>query len=176
MVVCCACRGDYQPEHQTKKLTPQASYHIYLLILLWGKWLWLRGTYSNLKGTCKHKQMVCCAVLSWCKRCTVMLLKLQWSIWRFPSSFNYCHQHQCHLQHHWGTFARCYVMMRISGMMHMTVRPDSQRVSSKRCPIGQVFPGFATSHFIHAQHSNIRTTVASPPHFDHEKEQYQCAA
>ena len=106
-----------------KILTPQASY---LLLLLWGKWLWLLGTCSNLEGTCKHKQMMSCAVLSWCKRCTVMLLKLQWSIWAFKSSFNDCHQHQCHLQHHAHIGIGAHLQDVTSWCTSMALLPDSE--------------------------------------------------
>ena len=93
-----------------KILTPQASY---LLLLLWGKWLWLFGTCSNLEGTCKHKQMMCCAVLSWCKYSRVAettMVNLAYD----------CHQYQCHLQHHAHIGAHLqdvtYIMMHIYGI------------------------------------------------------------
>ena len=53
----------------------------------------LLGTCSNLEGTCKHKQMMRCAVLSWCKysfAAETTMVNLAYD----------CHQYQCHLQHH----------------------------------------------------------------------------
>ena len=164
-----------------KILTPQASY---LLLLLWGKWLWIFGTCSfgasgseflvlapTWKGPASTNKW--CAVLCCLGASTVVLLKLQWSIWHMiATSINVI----CNIMHILGHI--CKMLHHDAHLWHCcwTVRPDSQTKSSKRFPIGQSFPGFSISHFIHAQQSNILTVLASPPHLPHEKEQYQCPA
>ena len=146
-------------------------HNLLLLLLLWGKWLWLSHFLvlaPTWKGPASTNKW--CAVLFCLGASTAVLLKLQWSIWRMIAtsinvSCNSMHIYGAHLHHDAHLWHCCW-----------TVRPDSQRVSSKRFAIGQFFPGFSFSHSIHAQQSNILTVFASPPHFLHEKEAYQCAA
>ena len=124
---------------------------------------------------------------NWAVLCCLGARDVQSCCWNYNGQSGHSNHHSmtatsinviCNIMHILELGHICKMLHHDAHLWHCcrTVRPDSQRVSSQRFPIGQVFPGLALSHFIHAHCRHILTVLASPPHFPHEKEQYQCPA
>ena len=148
MVVCCACRGDYQPEHQLKKSWLHklliffssfgASGSEFLVLAPLGQ-VALNFWYLLQLGRDLQAQtndVLCCAVLVQVQSCC-WNYNGQSGIWLPPVSMSFATS--CT---YWGTFARCYIMMHIYGIAAGQWDLILRRSRQRGFRLGNPFRGF----------------------------------